>query len=306
MQNQTRRRPNEWTIIKLVQWATTYFDTHEIDSPRTTAEILLSDVLSVRRIDLYLRYDQPLTADELQRFKALIKRRLNHEPVAYILGRKEFWSMDLCVTQDVLIPRPETECLVEKCLEILAADDGPNSKRILELGTGSGAVIIALASENPRHVYWATDISKNSLRIARQNALRHDLEGRIQFFTADWFAALEPKAGVFDLIVSNPPYIKSGDLAQLQPEIHAYEPLQALDGAADGLQCLRHIIVSAHCFLKPGGALILEIGHDQKASLKQIIDACDEYERVRFYKDYSGYDRILQLNKKRMSIAPMR
>ena len=298
MQNHSRLRPNEWTIIKLVQWATAYFDTHEIDSPRATAEILLSHALNSRRIDLYLRFDQPLTTDELQRFKTLIKRRINHEPVAYILGRKEFWSMDLRVTRDVLIPRPETECLVEKSLEILAADPAVKSKRILELGTGCGAIILALASEDPRHAYWATDISINAIRIARQNALQHDLDGMIQFVTGDWFGPLDSKTGVFDLIVSNPPYIKSGDLAQLQPEIYAHEPLKALDGADDGLHCLGLIIGSAYQFLKPGGALILEIGHDQKASLKQIIGECDEYERVCFYKDYSGYDRILKMNKK--------
>jgi release factor glutamine methyltransferase len=298
MQNQTRLRPNEWTIIKLVQWATTYFDTHDIDSPRATAEILLSHVLNTRRIDLYLRYDQPLTPDELERFKALIKRRMNREPVAYILGCKEFWSMGLHITRDVLIPRPETECLVEKSLEMLAMDANMKSKLILELGTGCGAVILALASENPRHSYWATDISINAIRIARQNAMQNDLNGKIHFIAGDWFAPLGSKTGVFDLIVSNPPYIKSGDLAQLQPEIHAYEPLLALDGAADGLHCLRHIIQSAYRFLKPGGALILEIGHDQKASLKQMIAECGEYEGVSFYQDYSGYDRILQMNKK--------
>ena len=298
MQNQTRLRPNEWTIIKLVQWATTYFDTHDIDSPRATAEILLSHVLNTRRIDLYLRYDQPLTPDELERFKALIKRRMNREPVAYILGCKEFWSMGLHITRDVLIPRPETECLVEKSLGMLAVDANMKSKLILELGTGCGAVILALASENPRHSYWATDISINAIRIARQNAMQNDLNGKIHFIAGDWFAPLGSKTGVFDLIVSNPPYIKSGDLAQLQPEIHAYEPLLALDGAADGLHCLRHIIQSAYRFLKPGGALILEIGHDQKASLKQMIAECGEYEGVSFYQDYSGYDRILQMNKK--------
>ncbi|MCK5203090.1 MAG: peptide chain release factor N(5)-glutamine methyltransferase, partial [Desulfobacterales bacterium] len=224
MQNQTRLRPNEWTIIKLVQWATTYFDTHDIDSPRATAEILLSHVLNTRRIDLYLRYDQPLTPDELERFKALIKRRMNREPVAYILGCKEFWSMGLHITRDVLIPRPETECLVEKSLGMLAVDANMKSKLILELGTGCGAVILALASENPRHSYWATDISINAIRIARQNAMQNDLNGKIHFIAGDWFAPLGSKTGVFDLIVSNPPYIKSGDLAQLQPEIHAYEP----------------------------------------------------------------------------------
>jgi len=298
MQNQTKRRLPEWTIIKLVQWATTYFGNHDIDSPRATAEILLAHVLNTRRIDLYLRYDQPLIPAELERFKALIKRRLKREPVAYILGSKEFWSMDLQVTRDVLIPRPETECLVEKALESLALDSNPESKLILELGTGCGAVILALASENPRHAYWATDISINAIRIARQNARQNDLNGRVDFIVGDWFAPLRSKPGLFDLIVSNPPYIKSEDLNRLQPEIHAYEPLLALDGAADGLDCLRHIIQSAYFFLNPGGVIILEIGHDQKEPLKQMIAECGQYEEVDFYQDYSGHDRILQIKKK--------
>jgi release factor glutamine methyltransferase len=298
MQNQPKRRLPEWTIIKLVQWATTYFGNHDIDSPRATAEILLAHVLNTRRIDLYLRYDQPLIPAELERFKALIKRRLNREPVAYILGSKEFWSMDLQITRDVLIPRPETECLVEKALESLALDSNPESKLILELGTGCGAVILALASENPRHAYWATDISINAIRIARQNARQNDLNGKVDFIVGDWFAPLRSKPGLFDLIVSNPPYIKSEDLNRLQPEIHAYEPLLALDGAADGLHCLRHIIQSAYFFLNPGGVIILEMGHDQKEPLKQMIAECGQYEEIDFYQDYSGYDRILQMKKK--------
>ena len=178
MQNQSKLKPPEWTIIKLVQWTTTYFDNHGIDSPRATAEILLAHVLNTKRIDLYLRYDQPLIPAETERFKALIKRRLNREPVAYILESKEFWSMVLRVTRDVLIPRPETECLVEKSLEMLALDSNMKSKLILELGTGSGAVILALASENPRHSYWATDISINAVRVARQNAIQNELNGK--------------------------------------------------------------------------------------------------------------------------------
>ncbi|MGD8471481.1 MAG: HemK/PrmC family methyltransferase, partial [Desulfobacteraceae bacterium] len=142
MQNQTKPRPPEWTLIKLIQWATAYFDRHHIDSPRATAEILLAHAIGSKRIDLYLHYDQPLNSDELNCFKALIKRRINREPVAYIVGHKEFWSIDLEVNRNVLIPRPETECLVEKALESLAADSDPENKSILELGTGSGAVII--------------------------------------------------------------------------------------------------------------------------------------------------------------------
>ena len=159
----------EWTLIKLIQWATGYFDSHHIDSPRATAEILLAHVIHAKRIDLYLRFDQPLNSDELYRFKALIKRRTNREPVAYIVGHKEFWSMDLEVNRNVLIPRPETECLVERALESLAAGPNPGRKSILELGTGCGAVVLALASENSRHSYVGTDISSDAVRVARRN-----------------------------------------------------------------------------------------------------------------------------------------
>ena len=288
----------DWTLIKLVQWATAYFDRHHIDSPRTTAEILLAHALDARRIDLYLRYDQPLNSDELNRFKALIKRRTNREPVAYIVGHKEFWSIDLEVNRNVLIPRPETESLVERTLESLAADPEPRSKFILELGTGCGAVILALASENSRHSYLATDISSDAVEVAQRNARRNGLEAKIRFMVANWFAPLDKKAGIFDLIVSNPPYIRSGDLKRLQPEIYAHEPVTALDGAQDGLQCLRHIIQSGYLYLKPGGALLLEMGYDQQAALKQIVDACGQYEDVRFFKDYSGHDRIVSMRRR--------
>ncbi len=302
MHNQAKPERPEWTLIKLIKWATAYFDSHHIDSPRTTAEILLAHTISAKRIDLYLRYDQPLNSDELDRFKTLIKRRINREPVAYILGRKEFWSMDLAVTRNVLIPRPETECLVERALESLAADSNPGCKSILELGTGCGAVVVALASKNSRHSYLGTDISSDAVRVARQNSIRHGLGAQLRFMVADWFAPFDAKSGLFDLIVSNPPYIRSGDLKRLEPEIHAYEPVAALDGGEEGLDYLRHIIQCAYLYLKPAGVLLLEMGHDQKEPLKQIIAACGQYENVAFYKDYSGYDRIASMRKRSISI----
>jgi release factor glutamine methyltransferase len=298
MYKQAKTGHPEWTLIKLVQWAAGYFDSHHIDSPRATAEILLAHAINAKRIDLYLRYDQPLNSDELNRFKTLIKRRTNREPVAYILGRKEFWSMDLEVNRTVLIPRPETECLVERALESLAADPKPGCKSVLELGTGSGAVILALASENSRHSYLATDISIDAVRVARRNSMHHGMDAKIRFIVADWFAPFDAKSGIFDLIVSNPPYIKSGDLKRLQPEIHVYEPVAALDGAKDGLRYLRHIIQCAYLYLKPTGALLLEMGHDQQAPLKQIIEACGQYEDAQFYKDYSGHDRIVSMRRR--------
>lgn len=297
MHNPIKPRRSEWTIIKLLQWAANYFNSHDIDSSRATAEILLAHTLAADRIDLYLHYDQPLNADELNRFKAVIKRRIKREPVSYILGHKEFWTLDLEVNPDVLIPRPETECLVERALENLAAAPDSGRKHILELGTGSGAILLALASENARHLYCGTDISAGAIRVAQRNAICHGLAENVRFLIADWFAPFAVRANLFDMIVSNPPYIKTGDLEQLQPEIKAFEPLVALDGSADGLRCLRLIIQSAYLYLKPGGVLILEMGHDQKVPLTQIIDRCGQYDDISFYKDYGGYDRIVAMRK---------
>ena len=301
MHNQISPQHPEWTILKVLQWASNYFKCYDIDSPRATAEILLAHALAANRIDLYLHYDQPLNAKELSRFKAIIKRRIKREPMAYILGHKEFWSLDLAVTRNVLIPRPETECLVERALAYLAADPDSGCHRILELGTGSGAILIALASENRQHTYWGTDISAAAIQIAQRNAIDHGLAANIHFMVADWFAPFAVSTDLFDMIISNPPYIRRGDLKRLQPEIQAFEPLVALDGSEDGLHCLRHIIQSAHLYLNPGGMLFLEMGHDQKAPLKQIIQNCDQYEDLAFYPDYSGYDRIVAMRKQAKS-----
>ena len=298
MQNQLMSRLSEWTIIKLLRWATSCFKAHGIDSPRATAEILLAHVLNLERTDLYLRQDQLVSSEGLEKFKALIKRRVQREPVAYILGSKEFWSMDLVITADVLIPRPETECLVEAAQDMLSDASSNQPQQILELGTGSGAVILALASQNPQHLYFASDLSVKALAVAGQNARRHHLDGKIHFFCSGWFSALSPKKCSFDMILSNPPYIKTGVIDQLQPEIFAFEPAIALDGGEDGLDRLRHIIACAHFYLKPGGVLLLEIAHDQKKDVRRIMDECDQYEHFACRQDYSGYDRVIQMRKK--------
>ena len=298
MKNHQNPRPPEWTIIRLLKWATSYFRSRDIESPRASAEILLAHVLSLQRIDLYLRYDQPLDGDELNRFKVLLKRRANREPVAYIVGQKGFWSLDLKVTRDVLIPRPETEGLVERALDILSGASTVTGQRILELGTGSGAVILALASKQPGQLYFASDASLSAIGVARANARRLDLDAHIRFFGGDWFAPLDPESGCFDLILSNPPYIKSAELDNLQPEIVNYEPVGALDGGPDGLAGLCRIIDHAHQYLKPGGMLLLEIGHDQQADVHQIMQQSGQYDRFMCTQDYSGRDRVVQMRKK--------
>ena len=296
MQNHPTSKLSEWTISKLLIWTTSYFKSHNIDSPRSTSEIFLAHTLSLKRIDLYLRYDQPLTGDELLLFKTYIKRRINREPVAYIVGTREFWSLKLAVTKDVLIPRPETECLVESALSL--PELGPGPKRILELGTGSGAITLALASERPEYIYFASDSSVEAVKLAFMNAKFHHLDGKINFFAGDWLEPLKNTGQLFDMIISNPPYIRTLSMSELQPEIYKYEPLAALDGGEDGLDSIKKIIFEAHAFLVQKGILLLETGHDQKEQIKKIIDDCGNYEDVVFKKDYSGYDRMVCMRKK--------
>jgi release factor glutamine methyltransferase len=295
MRNQPVSTGPDWTILDLLKWTTAYFKSHHIDQPRVDAEVLLAHTLKLKRIDLYLRYDQPMNRRELASFKPVIKRRVQGEPVAYILGSREFWSMDLLVNQDVLIPRPETECLVEAVLRCLSLESAP--KRILDLGTGSGAIALALASQLPQHRYFASDRSVKAARVARQNTVRHELDGKIDHFCSDWWRAV--KSGpFFDMVVSNPPYIKSADIKALQPEIRKYEPIGALDGGEDGMESLGVIIEKAHTHLKPGGRLFLEIGFDQKEMVENIVDQSGFYEQPVTTKDYSGNDRVVEIKKK--------
>lgn len=298
MQNQLKSSKSNWTILELIQWTTTYFTSHDIDSPRTTAEIFLADVLKINRIDLYLQYDRPLIPGELDAFKALIKRRAQREPVAYIMGRKEFWSMDLKVTPDVLIPRPETECLVEAALSHLLERDGEKKKKILDLGTGSGAIILALISQQQGHLFFASDLSRKALGVASENAEHYGFAEQIHFFSGDWFTPLKKGGVLFDIIVSNPPYIRSGDMGTLQPEVREYEPRMALESEQDGLGAIRHIVNHAHIYLNRNGYLLIEIDHYQKKDVQDMVDQTNQYENVTFSKDYSGYYRVVEMKKR--------
>ncbi len=284
--------PPTWTLLKLLRWTTDYLRRNGVEQPRIDAEIMLAHILGCQRIDLYLRHDQPVEAGELGRFKPLLQRRRDRCPVAYLLGEKEFWSLNIKVTPDVLIPRPETECLVETVLARYAQD---TELRVLELGTGSGAIAIALAAERPHWTILATDISADAISIARGNAGRHNVDRRIEFRQGFWFQALDKGPRRFHLIVSNPPYIASRELTGLAPEIRKHEPIQALDGGPDGLDCLRHIIDESPDHLAPGGSLALEIGSDQGAAVRQAGRARGTYADVEIFKDYSGLDRVARL-----------
>ena len=296
MNIQATHRDTPWTILKLLNWAASYFKSHDIDNPKSTAEILLSHALQLQRIDLYLQYDRPLNRDELSAFKQLVQRRRNREPVAYIVGNKEFWSLPLAVTQDVLIPRPDTECLVETALGILEHEPVGLPLRILDLGTGSGAIILSIASQCQGPVYFASDISEKATVLAKANAMENGLT-HIHFFTGDWLVPLRTSAKPFDLIVSNPPYIPSGEIPSLQAEICRYEPLLALDAGADGLVCLRHLVQNVWPYLKPGGHLIMEIGYNQKNDVTALAMAAGRYEAISVRKDYGGNDRVICMRR---------
>lgn len=290
----------EWTVLDVLKWTTSFFDSHRIDSPRLSAELLLAHVLKIARLDLYLRFDQPLSAMELADYKALIRRRAGGEPAAYIVGEKTFWSMDFELTHDVLIPRPDTECLVETALAVLGEDPAPppGGGYVWEPGTGSGAVILSLARHAPGRCFLASDISEAALRVAQRNARRHQLYDQVDFFASDWFSALRPAGLLFDMIVVNPPYIEADTIETLFVEVHRFEPHLALDGGADGLVHVGHILNSAGVFLKPGGHLLMEIGWDQKDRVRQLADATGQYEDVEFVKDLAGHDRVAYLEKK--------
>ena len=287
----------DWTIIKILAWTESYFKTHAIDSPRLAAEILLSSALNIERLDLYLQHDRPLNKDELASFKRLIQRRVQREPVAYITGEKGFYDSVFKVGPDVLIPRPDTETLVEKGIELLQklrVSDG-KPVRVLELGVGSGAIIISLAKAVPGHHYYGGDISLSAVMVARENAEKI-LEAPVWFYAGAWLSCLNA-AQQFDLIVSNPPYIESGQISLLEPEITQFEPKGALDGGADGLDCYREIAATARPFLAPGGCLLLEIGFDQKEGIQSVFMPANGYQVVEFIKDLAGHNRVVMVKK---------
>jgi release factor glutamine methyltransferase len=263
-----------------------------IDSARLDAEVLMCHALGLEKSHLYLGLDEQLDNRVKWQFDIFLRRRLAREPVAYISGCQEFWSLDFRVTPDVLIPRPETERLVETALDCAGAlDDGLPLIRILDLGTGSGAVAVALAKELPRAEVWASDVSLPALEITRDNAMRHGVANRIRLVASNLFDGVGESG--FHLIVSNPPYVRSGEIDNLAPEVTRWEPRSALDGGLDGLDYYRIIVSEAYRHLLPGGALILEIGADLGPSVAHLLRDSGNYTVVKIYQDYACRDRVV-------------
>lgn len=287
--------PRIWTIKDLLRVTADYLKKKDIESPRLTSDILLACQLKTNRMALYLNFDQPLTENEVAGYRSLIKRRLQREPLQYITGVQEFWSLDFAVDPAVLIPRPETELLVERTIEALkdltALENGCPS--ILDLGTGCGAIAISLAKEIPKAQIYATDISVGALRVAQVNAQKHGVSDRIRFLQGDLWDALNGQRTTFDTVLSNPPYIAAEAYEDLSPEIRDYEPRLALDGHEGGMHFIEKIVSEAPAFINPGGWIMLEMAPNQTdKALTQMgrIEAYGEKTRI---KDYSHHYRVV-------------
>ena len=278
--------PESWTPLKVLDWTTKRFDSAGIPSARLDAQVLLAHVLQCERVALYTGFDKPLAEEELRAFRELIKRRLAGEPTAYLVGEREFWSLRLHVDRRVLIPRPDTELLVEVALELLRGREG--EVRIADIATGSGAIAIALAHELPNARVVATDVSADALEVAAHNAAVHGVEQRVSFQRGDLTAALAG-AAPFDLLVANLPYIRSAEIAALDREVRN-EPRLALDGGADGLDLVRRLIGDAPARIAPGGAIALEHGYDQGPAVAGLL--ADEFDDVVVRRDLAGQPRV--------------
>ena len=279
-----------WTIGSLIPWAAEYLAKHGADAPRLCGELLLAQVLGVKRIDLYLRFEQPLTPAELAAFKGLILRRRAREPLAYILGKKEFYGLEFKVGPGVLIPRPETEHLVEEALARLKGLDAP---RLLDLCTGSGAVPLALLAHHASATALGVDLSPAALNYARHNAAALGLAGRVDWREGDLWDAVAPDGGFFEVITANPPYVTVDEYRGLAPEVRDFEPRQALLAGADGLDLIRAIIAGAGAFLRPLGWLLIELGAGQAARAKELARQAEIFTEIATTNDLAGIPRVL-------------
>jgi len=278
-----------WTIGRLLDWTAGFLHEKGSESPRLDSEVLLADVLGCERIALYTRYDEVAGEEPRQRYRALVRRRVEGCPVAYLVGRKEFFSLRFEVGPAVLIPRPDTECVVIECLRLLRSIPEPT---MVDVGTGSGAIAVAVANQHAGVRVTATDVSPEALAVAQRNAERHGVAERIRFVQSDVLAALGPDER-FDMIACNPPYIPTEELAHLPIGVRDYEPRQALDGGPDGFVVFDRLVEQAPRHLKPGGWLVVEIGSAQEGVARQRIGTVSGFDLRKTVVDGSGHPRVL-------------
>jgi release factor glutamine methyltransferase len=285
------------TIIESINRAASLFAAADIANARLDAEVLLSHIIKRDRGWLITRREEVLGEDDQRRFDALVLRRAKREPLQHLIGNQEFWGREFLVTPDTLIPRPETEFIIEAALDLV--HDRNEMVRIIDLCTGTGCLAISLAKELAGARVIATDTSEKALAVARENARRHDVAGRIRFFSGDLFGPLEELdiRGQVDIIVANPPYVRAGDLPALQPEVKDFEPAVALIAGPEGTEIHQRIISTASLFLKKHGTLIMEMGMGQAEALLRMVNAAGVYDKPGIQKDLAGIERVIMARK---------
>jgi release factor glutamine methyltransferase len=291
--------PQSWTIRSLLAWMAQDFGALGLDTPRLDAEVLIAHVLGIDRVRLYMDLDRPLSAAELSDVRALVVRRRRREPVAYVVGQREFYRRAFAVSAAVLIPRPDTETLIERALELLPS---AAPTRVLDLCTGSGAIAVTLAAERPLSQVTATDLSPDALAVARGNAERHGVLAQIRLLQGDLFEALPPGER-YDLVVANPPYVRAGDLAGLAPELH-HEPVLALTGGDTGFDVLTRLCDEVAGWLSDRGAALFEVGAGQAAQVAEQLARQPGLGEVRCHRDLGGVERVVEARLRAVSGAP--
>jgi release factor glutamine methyltransferase len=283
-----------WTLGRLLEWTAAHLKEKGAEFPRLDAEVLLSYALNDSRIHLYTSYEEEATAQTRAKFRELVQERIKGCPVAYLVGRKEFYSLELEVTRDVLIPRPDTECVVDAFLRLAR---GMNEPSVVDVGTGSGCIAVAAAKRRPDARVSAVDLSPAALEVASRNAVKHGVAARVRFLPGDLFAPL-PDGERFDFVLSNPPYIPHGDLASLPVGVRDFEPHAALDGGADGFAVFDRLISAAAERLKPDGWLVVEIGAPQEAGARSRLEGHGGYALEKTILDAAGHPRVLTARRR--------
>jgi release factor glutamine methyltransferase len=281
-----------WPIRRLLQWTQQFLRDKEIESARLETEILLGHALGCKRIDLYVRSEELTTEEQRAAFRTLIKKRVEGCPVAYLVGRREFYQLTFDVTPAVLIPRPETEHLVMECLRLIKGKAVP---RVLDVGTGSGCIALSIAHQHKKADVVGIDISPDALEVAGRNAAKLGLE-RVRLLAGDLFEPV--RSETFDVIVSNPPYVSASEMAELAKEVRDFEPKLALDGGPDGLTVYRRLIPEAASHLVTGGYLLIEIGATQEKAVRELIEGMQDFDAIAMRLDGQKLPRVVEARKK--------
>lgn len=308
-----------WTIGRILKWTERFFQEKGIESPRIDAEVLLGHVLKKERIYLYVHFEEPLQPEELASYREAIKQRIQRVPVAYIIGKREFMGLSFKVTEDTLVPRPDTEILVQAAVERLKRLSGAANKQTSEetdseeapaetaerhpahfadIGTGTGAICLSVLKYVPDATADTVDISAGARMVAEENAASLELTDRVTFYTGDLLAPLAEKKAFYDAILSNPPYIPDADIASLAPEVRRKEPRTALAGGPDGLAFYRRLIADSPALLADDGFLAVEVGIHQAKAVAQMATDSGNFARTEILKDYGGVERVVVAWKK--------